>query len=101
MASALGPSSPTTTSRKRFTKKPFNNTRATTARTFKRIEPDSAFISQAHLAKDDSQNVLQAHNAQLRAVAGQHDGQALASALHLAQGDLQPHLVVKIKRRLE
>src|SRR5947209_6484317 len=57
--------------------------------------------SESHLAEDHPENILQAHNPQLRAVAGQNDGQALAGALELAQGLLETHLVVKVKRRLE
>src|SRR5215813_4992724 len=83
------------------TKNPFTNTSSSKARTRNVIERKLAeSILQAHLAKNDPQNVLKAEDANLPTIAREHDGQALSTALHAAQGDFQPKIFLQIKRRL-
>ncbi len=61
-------------------------------------EDEEESFSQFHLAKHHLQNVLQAHDARFGAVAGQHDGQPMAGALHQPQRNFQPHVFVDKQR---
>src|SRR6266545_3691984 len=83
------------------TKKPFNATRTATARILKRMTLNSPSISQLHFPENGLQDVLQAHDAQLRPIPRQDNGQPLAGSLHLPKGHFEPQIVVEVECGLQ
>src|SRR5436190_12860385 len=83
------------------TKNPFNNTSTATASSFSATSMmASQFMLQAHLAEDCFENIFQCHDPDFMAVASEHDGHALAAALHLAQGDFEAQIFIEVMSRL-
>ena len=58
-------------------------------------------MSQGNFAKNDFQNILEADNAQLGAVAAEDDGEAVAGVAHPAQGGFQAQVGLEEERGLE
>src|SRR5664280_97188 len=83
------------------TKNPLSRTSTTTPRTCSVMEM-RAFQSmlQAHLPEDELQHVLQAEDADLAAVAAQHNRQPLAAPLQAPQSDFEPQVFIQEKRGL-
>src|SRR5436190_16687658 len=56
--------------------------------------------SEAHLAENNLKDIPQADHANFVLVTAQDDAQALAAALHAAQGHLEPQILLEKKRGL-
>src|ERR1017187_907608 len=82
------------------TKKPLSRTSTMTARIFSPSSMSAlTFMSQTYLAKNNLENILQRHQSNFTPVAAQHDGEPLAAALHSAQRNFKPQILVQIQRR--
>src|ERR1041385_420189 len=75
------------------TKNPLMSTSPTTSRIFHVMSKISVILSQAHIAKNDFQYVLQVEDANFTAVTTQNNDQTLTAALHAAQGDFEAEIL--------
>src|ERR1022692_808065 len=82
------------------TKNAFSRTSAMTARIFRPSSGSSfQFMSEAHFAKNEFQNVLQGDDSDLAPVPAEHHRQTLSAALHAAQRHFEPQVFVEVERR--
>src|SRR5882724_11402645 len=81
------------------TKNPLINTSPRTSRSFQVIWRTFVIRSQAHIAENNFQHVLQANDADFAPIASQNNHQPLAAALHATERHFEPEIFFKVERR--
>src|ERR1019366_830221 len=65
------------------------------------MSPALCIVLETYLPEDELEHVLQAENADLAAVAAQHNRQPLAAPLQAPQGVFEPQILIEEERGLD